>query len=874
MEGCSSMENNCARKSQVSNSFGKVDEKSGIQENKASAENFSGFCESAGASIEDDDALIGLMNLEPLSFKLLSEAEGRLNDIAYSRINNLPLRIRHDDCKVKLINAVKDYPCLYDRMDENFEKNSQMESKCWAAVAEKIGCYHSRGYSKFFKSLLNDFSIVYVILRDKELLKIGVHYHHRVFIYYDHMLFFRNQIDIPHVRLNQVQEVVHRLFRRDDLLQQSRSEKIKILIEETRATDLINKTTLHDIIQNVRINKLPCSTHAKDKNLQLIEAVREHPCLYDKTQYWYGNSWCIQQAWNEIKAKTNIENCEENFLILFENFARTFLMLRDPNHIEDGSSVPFLYYEKMLFMKDEVNFRHVKMYNDPLDPWMELDYHEMVVQEIKSFTEKEDGNDNEKSQDQENTTLIEEFSEHPEEKIIPIENIEDNHDHDILVGSNMLSEEEGNMEDVAYSRINGLPLRISSDEFEVMLINAVKEYPCRYDRMDENFEKNLQMENQCWAAVAEKLNNRHTALRCRQLFKKLFTKFSITYIILRDRELREMGLHRSHRVFIYYDHMLFFRNQIDIPQVRQNQVQTIVNRFFRKKYRRERKEIDRREVRNRELIDQTSNLDLEYVRDNHLPHNIHPADGNMRLIEAVKAQPCLYDRAHCHYKDTKHIQQAWKEIEEKTNIKNAEKKFLNLFHQFARTFVMLRDPKLVKEGLPIAFFYYEKMLFLKYEIDLGHVQKYSIPLDLNRQKKDVEKFERLVDGNTPVWQQEPHKYSSRQWDECSEVSLDCENERRAYFPLRLKWERNITTSQPHSPSSFEESTRKESPSKFITNSIHKEEDLQWGNVLHPQEVTSFFYQLSEKVTKSKIGYETFAEMKKEIEKVVERRISK
>lgn len=178
---------------------------------------------------------------------------------------------------------------------------------------------------------------------------------------------------------------------------------------------------------------------------------------------------------------------------------------------------------------------------------------------------------------------------------------------------------------------------------------------------------------------------------CRQKWVKLFREFSITYVILRDKQLRERGYHRRN-IFIYYDHMLYFKDQVNVPVVRQNQVQEFVNMLERGRkpkghkpslskqqamqainearaniakdyfdtsvYHRLQADVLDTHEENTKLTD----IDLAYVNDNALHEKIHPDDFNVKLINEVKNYPCLYDRTSENFKNTNLRDHAWIEV--------------------------------------------------------------------------------------------------------------------------------------------------------------------------------------------------------------------
>ncbi|XP_055677653.1 uncharacterized protein LOC129786572 [Lutzomyia longipalpis] len=577
------------------------------------------------------------------------------------------------------------------------------------------------------------------------------------------------------------------------------------------------RTPIEDVdLVYSRENNLQLQIHPDDVNVRIIQAVKKYPCLFHRKTSHYKDPVYTKNQWRDVSREvysTHLldEDCRRIFKALFREFSVIYVILRDRKLMEEGwhRKKIFIYYDHMLFFRDQVNIPQVRQ-ND-------------VNAFLKKTRKWEWWKEHKAKIDRQEAAKAKALQGGEEQEVAAPE-AESNDGIESLM-------EDMNL---AYVVDNNLHEKIPPDDFNLKLINAIKVYSSAtnvYPRMMKNSTVSIQENDKLWATVAESLGA--TERKCRNVFRDLLNEFSVIYGILQDRELVEMGLHHQRKIFIYYDHMLFFKDLIDVPLVRHHQVQSIVKRAQRAQRKQHRApenaQINHEDVDIEEIIAKTGDLDVAYVKEKLKHLQIHPDDPNVKLIEAVKEYPCLYDR-NLRYKESR----AWQEITLKTNIKKSRKKFQALFREFQATFVILRDPQLTAEGLPRPFIYYERMLFMREKVDFNHVKKYVVPLILKTQKRKMKKMQRNS------WRKENQSESGGSFRSSLHSS---------------------TLSELNCPTRTSEAST-------------QEEGLQWGNVLHPQEVTSFFYQLSEKVTKSNIGYETFAEMKKEIEMVVEGRMAK
>uniref|UniRef100_A0A1B0CI20 Putative alcohol dehydrogenase transcription factor myb/sant-like protein n=1 Tax=Lutzomyia longipalpis TaxID=7200 RepID=A0A1B0CI20_LUTLO len=128
------------------------------------------------------------------------EASGGCDiDAAYSKENNIQHHVYPNDSCLKIIEEVKNYPLLYDKNHEH-AKDIVQKLQAWTKVAEKLGMKKSE-CKKIFHSTFVRFSTVYTALRDpgmdkEEKEKIFK----KKFIYYDHMLFFSQYVDVERMK--------------------------------------------------------------------------------------------------------------------------------------------------------------------------------------------------------------------------------------------------------------------------------------------------------------------------------------------------------------------------------------------------------------------------------------------------------------------------------------------------------------------------------------------------------------------------------------------------------------------------------------------------------------------------------------------------
>lgn len=166
--------------------------------------------------------------------------------------------------------------------------------------------------------------------------------------------------------------------------------------------------------------------------------------------------------------------------------------------------------------------------------------------------------------------------------------------------------------------------------------------------------------------------------RCKNTFGQLIKDFSTTYVILHDPELLKMNL--LNEIFIYYDHMLFFKKEINIPLVRSNHIRVLVKAAEKTSDAGPRSESKNRRRRRKRECEADFNafegvwerktlkddIDKEYLRKHHC--QIYKRDKNVIFINAIKDRPCLYDPNHPDYKVNKDQQPVWKEVANITNM--------------------------------------------------------------------------------------------------------------------------------------------------------------------------------------------------------------
>uniref|UniRef100_A0A1B0DLP9 Uncharacterized protein n=1 Tax=Phlebotomus papatasi TaxID=29031 RepID=A0A1B0DLP9_PHLPP len=143
-------------------------------------------------------------------------------DIAYIKKNELKVGRQADDINIRLVNLVKEHPCIYNR-DHPRYTDANYKYECWDKIANTLK--RKRGEcKKKFLSLYQKFGNTYVMIRKPELVKQG--FPKKKFVYYEEMIFLKKHFELSLVE-NRVKKLVNSWKKNDRDLAKQKAKALK-----------------------------------------------------------------------------------------------------------------------------------------------------------------------------------------------------------------------------------------------------------------------------------------------------------------------------------------------------------------------------------------------------------------------------------------------------------------------------------------------------------------------------------------------------------------------------------------------------------------------------------------------------------------------
>ncbi|XP_055716142.1 uncharacterized protein LOC129809985 [Phlebotomus papatasi] len=481
---------------------------------------------------------------------------------------NLPVKSTYNvqsaqsthDFNIQVIRSVKEYPCLYDRANEDFN-NPGKKDEAWNSIADKLKKNVNECRERY-ESLFRRFAETHVMLENPNVLEQGLL--KEKFIHYEDMLFAKAAIDM---------EECSKAFVESPNQEKSTGEKRLREDEEELSFQTNSKFQKLESVQ-FTFDEPGCKKKDFKFTMQLIHAAKQCPSIYKNCPSY--SSKAQREDWANIARKLNksVKKCRMAYDSLYQKFTNNYIAMICPEIRAPRKSFP--YYKHMRFLEPYLPIEKVKqkvIKSLGLKPEYQQNYFEMqniydtgpvLLNTFQPNSEMQGDSQSvqipeSSSQNAASDALIDksEDSQHKNENT-DMENVNTEKSE---VGSKKLPTIR--VISAASEKSENVPMERA--DFNVQLIRNVKEYPCIWDQAHPHFG-NFTVQYQAWCEISKRIGS--IPQECHQTFIALYAKFAQIYTKLKDSELDKKDFPRDE--FPYYEEMMFLNYQQRIQELKFN----------------------------------------------------------------------------------------------------------------------------------------------------------------------------------------------------------------------------------------------------------------------------------------------------------------